>query len=286
MHTQTSRILIACVSFACIVSQSSGASWLDDFDDGTLDTVNYTVHQHPSGGTVTVTEDDGGNPASPLGYLSIQTNSPGGSYALSGVQVDLGDTVRTEFMMASAWNNYSTTSIGLTYDLSADRYLDASVAAYFIQQWRDNVMAYRHVGMAEDSAVLTNVGDPEGQRWIYELQVGEDNGDGTFDVTFRVYDQNGAPLGATATFTTSTPTGDIYWYVGDNRTLDRVYRVQIGANLPPIGPATCAEAIASGYRLSADFNEDCYVNEGDIAVLVSAWTTCNDPVDPNCTPTW
>lgn len=36
-------------------------------------------------------------------------------------------------------------------------------------------------------------------------------------------------------------------------------------------PTTCAEAISSGYGLAADVNEDCYVDQGDVGVLVTNW---------------
>jgi hypothetical protein len=53
-----------------------------------------------------------------------------------------------------------------------------------------------------------------------------------------------------------------------------------------IGPATCAEVIADGFRLAMDLNGDCYVNLADLALLIDSWMACNNPADPDCTPNW
>ena len=51
---------------------------------------------------------------------------------------------------------------------------------------------------------------------------------------------------------------------------------------PPAPPADCAEAILAGYSLDMDFNDDCYVDMGDLAVFLADWLRCNLPIDPNC----
>lgn len=219
-------VTMIAVSILVTVSTGTAAVWYDDFSDGVVDMTNYQINTG-SGGVVTVTEDDGGSPAAPLGYAELFTNSPGGGYILNAVSVQPGDTVRTTFTQASAWNSYSVSSVGLTYDLSSGRPLDTSVACFYLQQRRDNVLAYRHVGTQEELVGLDNAGNPEGQTWVYEIALGLDNGDGTFDATLSVYDLSGNQLGQSATMTTSTPTGNMYWYAGDNRTVDYIHELEI-----------------------------------------------------------
>lgn len=252
------------------------ASWYDNFDDGILDSA-YFVHQNLTDGACTATE------AAEYDYVEIFTNSPGGSLVQQDVKVELGDTVRTYFQQVSAWNNYSISAIGLTYDLNVNRYLDKSVAAFFLQNWRDNVIVYRHVELQEESLEIPNVGDPLGQTWVYEMVIGEDNGNGTFDITLSIYDLNGAQLGSSVVMTTSTPTGNMYWYCGDNRTLDRVYKLEIGKSLGPVTTLSgCENIILSGLGLGADISGNCIVDFEDLQFLASDWLLCIDPNDLNC----
>lgn len=53
-----------------------------------------------------------------------------------------------------------------------------------------------------------------------------------------------------------------------------------------VRPATCAEVIAQGYGLEHDFNNDCYVNLLDYAILARDYFTCIDPADSTCTHAW
>ena len=239
-------------------SMVSAVAWHDDFFDYVADLIDYQVIKTDTG-VVTLTESETTALGGYLGYLDMAANNPGGSYVLTAVKVELGDTVRTKFYQRDAWDNYSISAIGLAYSLSADRLLDVSSAAFFLQQQRDNVIAYRHVGAAEQSVVLNGVGDPFQQTWIYELVVGQDKGGGTFDVVFSVYDLNGTQIGQSTTLTTSTPTGDLYWYIGDSRTQDYIYQLDIGPDLPPPGPLRCSEVVALGQTLQTDLNGDCRV---------------------------
>ena len=45
---------------------------------------------------------------------------------------------------------------------------------------------------------------------------------------------------------------------------------------------TCAELIADGYGLPADFNGDCNVSLADLALLGINWMQCNDPTNASC----
>ena len=50
-------------------------------------------------------------------------------------------------------------------------------------------------------------------------------------------------------------------------------------------PADCEEVQEYGYRLPADFNQDCYVNWKDFSHFASMWLDCNDPEGlPPCIP--
>ena len=54
----------------------------------------------------------------------------------------------------------------------------------------------------------------------------------------------------------------------------------------PLPPTTCAEAIAMGYSIDGDFNNDCKVDFLDLALFVSDWLRCFDPNDLNCERPW
>lgn len=270
------------VFFLCFTAVLNAAEWYDEFDDGVLD-ANYIVVPNPAGGVCSANEVD------PNGfitdYVEVFTNSPGGSYVLTGSKIDLGDTVRFRYEQNSVWSDYSTSAIGITYDPTADRMLDNSVACFYLQDRRDNVMAYRHVGFEEELIGLDGVGDPLEQTWLYEIVVGEDNGDGTFDVTLTVY-ESAVQIGQSVTMTTSSPTGDLYWFCGDNRAVDRVYSLEIGANLGDVMPADCQEVIDAGFGLKADISGDCEVDMLDLAELAADWLKCVVPGDVNCDAPW
>lgn len=51
-------------------------------------------------------------------------------------------------------------------------------------------------------------------------------------------------------------------------------------------PETCADVQAMGYRLSADLNEDCYVEWADFGIFASQWQQCLDPQDASCDSPW
>lgn len=53
---------------------------------------------------------------------------------------------------------------------------------------------------------------------------------------------------------------------------------------PP--PADCQEVWEDDYGLKPDFDQDCYINLKDFAVLAHDWQNCNDPTNGTCTPTW
>ncbi|MBN1435836.1 MAG: exo-alpha-sialidase [Sedimentisphaerales bacterium] len=55
---------------------------------------------------------------------------------------------------------------------------------------------------------------------------------------------------------------------------------------PPAIPTTCAEAIAAGYGLAGDFNDDCRINLLDLAMLAENWLRCIDPTDNSCERPW
>jgi len=54
----------------------------------------------------------------------------------------------------------------------------------------------------------------------------------------------------------------------------------------PLPPTTCSEAIAMGYSLQFDFNDDCKVNIIDFAFFADDWLRCIDPNDANCEQPW
>lgn len=51
-------------------------------------------------------------------------------------------------------------------------------------------------------------------------------------------------------------------------------------------PYDCASAIAGGYQLTGDLNDDCYVNFKDLQELSELWLICNDPEGQNCIWNW
>jgi ligand-binding SRPBCC domain-containing protein len=53
-----------------------------------------------------------------------------------------------------------------------------------------------------------------------------------------------------------------------------------------IGPTDCDEVKQEGYQLPQDLNGDCYVDLADFALFASAYLSCNDPTDSDCTPNW
>jgi len=44
----------------------------------------------------------------------------------------------------------------------------------------------------------------------------------------------------------------------------------------------CEDVLKYGLRLDSDYNGDCYVNLGDLKVIVDDWLNCNDPCNPEC----
>lgn len=63
------------------------------------------------------------------------------------------------------------------------------------------------------------------------------------------------------------------------------------ANAPQLeleieNPAICADAIARGYRIVADLNEDCYVEWADFGIFAAHWQMCNDPAQTSCDHPW
>ncbi len=52
-------------------------------------------------------------------------------------------------------------------------------------------------------------------------------------------------------------------------------------------PANCEEVQEYGYRLAADFNQDCYVDWRDFSMFAGTWLDCNDPANiPPCIANW
>ena len=51
-------------------------------------------------------------------------------------------------------------------------------------------------------------------------------------------------------------------------------------------PVTCAGALAEGYGIPGDLNEDCYIDINDLIMLVSDWLWCAEPSDENCEHLW
>ena len=51
-------------------------------------------------------------------------------------------------------------------------------------------------------------------------------------------------------------------------------------------PADCDEAIADGYRLVGDFNDDCVIDMLDVASFVSVWLDCIEPGVSGCQTPW
>ena len=51
-------------------------------------------------------------------------------------------------------------------------------------------------------------------------------------------------------------------------------------------PASCSEAVNSGYEIAGDVNEDCRVDLGDFRLLASNWLRCIEPADPDCDAPW
>jgi len=51
-------------------------------------------------------------------------------------------------------------------------------------------------------------------------------------------------------------------------------------------PTTCSEAIAQGYGMELDFNDNCYIDLSDLRVFLIQWLQCMDPQEPLCEHPW
>lgn len=51
-------------------------------------------------------------------------------------------------------------------------------------------------------------------------------------------------------------------------------------------PTTCSEAIEYGYDLTADLNNDCFVEWADFGIFASQWQECVDPETTGCQTPW
>ena len=215
-------MLLAIAALMALLGSSAQATiWHDDFDDGVVDLTNYTRFIVAGGGNVNLDE-------SSLECLTAEMNSPGGSYVLTAVQVQPGDTVRTKFKQASAWDYWgSRSAIGLAYTTAVtDALLYNGICMYMHQRF-DDVRAYRsEYDSLGESQIIMNTGDPEQQTWIYEMALGAEVG-GNIDIVFSVYDELGTQLGNSVTLTANSPTGEMYWYIGNTKTLDFVYELDI-----------------------------------------------------------
>ena len=68
-------------------------------------------------------------------------------------------------------------------------------------------------------------------------------------------------------------TGDLFKYnTGASHVADRDW--------------TCAEVIAQGYGVEADYNADCRVDLADYAAWTGSWMNCFDPNDYDCSEPW
>ena len=51
-------------------------------------------------------------------------------------------------------------------------------------------------------------------------------------------------------------------------------------------PATCAEALAEGYSIVGDFNDDCRIDLVDFSAMATNWLYCNVPGEAGCDTPW
>lgn len=51
-------------------------------------------------------------------------------------------------------------------------------------------------------------------------------------------------------------------------------------------PNNCIDAVARGYTMDTDFNDDCMVDFYDFAEFALNWARCNNPADANCSQNW
>ena len=70
------------------------------------------------------------------------------------------------------------------------------------------------------------------------------------------------------------PYGDVY--VSDAGSGPQIHKFSTGA------PGTCSRAIAAGYGLANDFDNDCYVGLGDLIIMSQAWLDCTLPGGSGC----
>ena len=50
----------------------------------------------------------------------------------------------------------------------------------------------------------------------------------------------------------------------------------------PLAPTACAQALAVGYGLEGDLNDDCVIDELDLMKITDDWLRCIDPADERC----
>ena len=102
-----------------------------------------------------------------------------------------------------------------------------------------------------------------------------------FDHTTKLFDLEigGSPVYTDMPYldpaTSFLPLDAVYWELvaGNDVQFD---------NMLVTGPFTCADIWTEGTGFPEDFNQDCYVNGGDVPVFIPDWGRCNDPCNPSC----
>ena len=81
---------------------------------------------------------------------------------------------------------------------------------------------------------------------------------------------------------------DIYDVTLSSDDVDVLYALgpSTSTSTDPALPELCADVISAGYRLSLDFDGDCYVGLSDFALFVQQWYDCMDPTDETCDTPW
>ena len=196
----------------CLAAGTAGASvWHDDLDDGVVDLTNYEAWEAAEG--LTLTEEGG--------ILTMDPGSKQGcGYFLTAVEVEPGDTVRAVFSYAADYGSgWGWSGTGLVHTLGV-RPMNDPVAFFGAKQARGWL---RILQWNEDLGIGSQFGNVITQ----EIVLGQKRPDETFDVTMTVYDEGGTQLPSITKSDATTPTGNIYWVVGDSWAVAELHSLDI-----------------------------------------------------------
>ena len=110
---------------------------------------------------------------------------------------------------------------------------------------------------------------------------------GAEDQKIAMWTTESGPDGAEATFLSPSDPGSMVTfpaggiYVLKLTVIDEGVTLESTVTITVIAP-TCEDVVTDELLLAADLNGDCRVDLGDLAIVLSNWAQCNDPIDAAC----